>query len=161
MSLEINFDKVNTDQEWVDALVSIFNAAPSANLQERSKLIILITTFVQRSPSRVSTLDDIALGLQSDLGIADINARIAAIKARNTVLKQHVEDLGLEVKTAKRDAGSLTRIKAEIDKAAETINAMKTIAAQFETPNISVNAKIQAVVTALESLSRTVNENNG
>lgn len=160
MSLEINFDRVNTDQEWVDALVSIFNAAPSANLQERSKLIILITTFVQRSPSRVSTLDDIALGLQSDLGIADINARIAAIKARNTVLRQHVDDLGLEVKTAKRDASSLTRIKAEIDKAAETIKAMKTIAAQFETPNISVNAKIQAVVAALESLSRAVNENN-
>lgn len=161
MSLEINFDSINTDQEWVDALVSIFNAAPSANLQERSKLIILITTFVQKSPTRVSTLDNIALGLQSDLGIADINARIAAIKARNAVLKQHAEDLGLQVKSATRDSGGLTRIKGEIDKATETIKAMKTIASQFETPNISINARIQAVVAALESLSKAVNDSNG
>lgn len=155
MSLSIDFNQVNTDEQWVNALASIFDAALSANTEQvRSNLISLLGRFVQKSPTRLAALDDIAIGLQTDLAITNTDDRIRRIESRNSLLEQQAEAIGVEVTIANRDAGRLSRIKSEIDKATTAIRAIKQLADTIDS-SAGTKAKFQSVLTNLDELAQT------
>jgi hypothetical protein len=160
MALVIDFNQVNTDEEWVNALASIIDAGISANtLQQRSDLILLLGRFVQRSPTRLSALDDIAMALQTDLALTNTAARISRIEGRNNRLRQLAGQLGVEVLIANSDAGRLTRIKAEIDKATATVTAIKQLADGLNSSG-STSARFQAVFDSLDKLAQALGAQN-
>lgn len=160
MALEIDFTQVNTDEQWVNALASIIDAALNANTsQERSSLILLLGRFVQKSPTRLSALDDIAMGLQTDLALTNIQQRIARIEMRNQALKQRAQALGVQIQFATNDAGRLTRIKTEIDKATATVTAIKQLAEGLNS-SASTNARFQAVFDSLDKLAQALGTQN-
>jgi hypothetical protein len=151
---DINLDNLITDDEWVNALARILDESMNASPSERSQIITFLTRFVQKSPLRLSPLDDIAVRLQANLTLANLTQRLNELSSRNQELVNLADSLGVQVIAANQDAGKLTRITGEIKKVTASITTIKDLVSQLNSTDATKVSRIEAVITALENLNQ-------
>ena len=146
--------EISPDRVFISVFAVIIDASRNANSNENSTLQDIIGDFLIKLPNRatMNRLRNTANQLETDVMIAVVEARIAAINARNQELTQLAKALGIQIEAANTDAEKLTKITGEINKATQSVNTIKTLVSQLNSSDANANAKIQAVIAALEKL---------
>jgi hypothetical protein len=155
MITPIKWDDLTTDADWIGALAIILDDiedGPQSDSNERAMLQGQLQTFVEKSPARLSALNEIATQVSVNIMITDVARRIDEIKARNAELSVAAAALGEQVEAANRDAGRIPRITAEINKARDAILAVKDMAARLSADKPDAVDAIRAVLDGLSSL---------
>jgi hypothetical protein len=155
MITPIIWNRLITNADWIGALATILDDvedSDQSDSNERAKLQDQLQTFVEKSPSRLSALDDIAARVSVDVMITDVARRIGEIRARNAELSALATALGEQVEAANRDAGRILRITAEINKAKDAILAVKNMASRLSEDKPDAVDAIRAVLDGLSSL---------
>ena len=150
-----NIDQeISPDRVFINTFAVILAASRSASSTQNSTLQDIIGDFLTKLPNRatLSRLRTTANQLETDVMIAEVEARRRAIDARNQELTQLARALGIQIEAANTDAEKLTKITGEINKATQAVNTIKTLVSQLNNSNANANARIQAVITALEKL---------
>lgn len=145
-------------EDFVQAYATIVDAGKTLREHERIALQTVVSNLRGkiREGATFQNLRDSARHFEEDLAAQIIGTGMSNIVARNQELQSMLSALGLHIAAANADANRLQQITANINKATEAVNTIKTLATQLNSPNsASVNARIQAVVTALESLRTT------
>lgn len=147
-------EEISPDRVFINVFTVIIDASRNAKSNENPALQDIIGDFLTKLPNRatMNRLKNIADQLETDVMIAIVGARIAAINARNQELTQLAKALGIQIEAANTDAEKLTKITGEINKATQAVNTIKTLVTQLNSADATANAKIQAVITALEKL---------
>ncbi|HEY7179866.1 MAG TPA: hypothetical protein VIC84_00540 [Blastocatellia bacterium] len=156
MITPIKWNEVRTNSQWIETLATILGDCEDGGRtdpSERLELQTQLRTFVERSPSRVSALDEIALQASTDIMLAEVTERIAEIGRRNADLTAAAGDLGVQIEAANRDAGRVLRITAQLNKAIEAIAAVRDMVARLESDNANADEAIQAVLDGLGTLA--------
>lgn len=154
-NINLNLDPDDADG-WVNVLARILDESVNANSSERSQLITLITKVVKGTGVSLKPLDEIALKLQANLALANLAQRLNELDLRNKELLNLAQQLGVQVVAANRDSGRLIHITNEINKVTATVNTIKDLVSQLNSPNANTVTKIEAVITALEKLTETL-----
>jgi len=146
--------EISPDRVFVNAFAVILEASKSAKPAENSTLQDIIGDFLTKLPNRMtlSRLRNTADQLETDVMIVIGSERTAAIKARNQELTQLAKALGIQIEGANTDAERLTKITGEINKATQAVNTLKTLVSQLDNTDANVDAKIRAIITALDEL---------
>ena len=155
MITPIKWNDLITDAEWIGALATILDDiedGAQSDSNERAMLQEQLQTFVEKSPARLSALDEIAERVSVNVMVTDVARRIGEINARNVELSGAAAALGEQVEAANRDAGRILRITAEINKARDAILAVKVMAARLSADKPDAVDAIRAVLDGLSSL---------
>lgn len=145
-------EEISPDRVFINVFAVILDASRNSN--ENAALQDIIGDFLTKLPNRatLNRLRNTADQLETDVMIAEVGARTAAINARNQELIQLAKALGIQIEAANTDAEKLTKITGEINKATQAVNTIKTLVSQLNSSDAGTSARIQAVITALEEL---------
>ena len=144
-------------EDFVEAYAKIVDAGKTLKENERIALQTVVSNLRGkiREGATFQNLRDSARRFEEDLAAQIIGTGMANIAARNQELLSMLDALGLHIAAANDDANKLQQITANINKATEAVNAIKTLVLALDSPNAHTNSRVQAVVAALENLKAT------
>jgi len=102
-----------------------------------------------------------AKDLAEVLMLADVNARIARIRARNDLIAELTDELQLQVDKANNDATLLKRIKDGVNKATRTVEELKALVNELSATDASARDRITALLERLGNISSILKPENG
>jgi len=155
---EINFDALVLKSDWAAALKSILDEAEVAiQGNDGAKKLALqaqLKTFIKRSPSKVDSLDDIALGAIDDLTLSMLSSAIASIQKRNQDLKAATAAIEAATTTAEKDAKALQlkNVIDALDRAKSAVETLKNLAQNLAQPDQDLTDRVTKISTAIEDL---------
>lgn len=149
----INGD-LDSPRRFTLAYAKIVEAGKTVKEVERIPLQNITINLIgkMRVGASFDKLRESASGFVDDLTVAIVGTGMANIAARNQELSEMLAVFGEHIEAANADANRLQQITANINKATEAIKTVKTLVSQLSSADANANAKIQAVITALEDL---------
>ena len=151
-----NLDEDNSPlSKFKDAMQHIEVASrttPNANLQ---RIRDILSTFRSKVPDMLllKRVKADAKDLDETLTLDSLEERIAAINARNFALTNLTKALNDQSANAVHDAELLKLITGAVDKATETVTAIKTLVDQLQEADGNARATIKAFIDALDKVS--------
>ena len=145
-------------ETFVAAYARIVDAGTTLVEADRNALLTVVSNFVDNkiptNDINFQPLEDSARLFQQNLAAQIIGMGMANIAERNVELQSLIAQFGVQI-AATNDGPKLQQITAQITKATAAVNEIRDLVTQLSTPNASASARIQAVLTALQTLEQT------
>lgn len=135
MAKEYNWDALLSTREWADVLKDIIadvdKAVREGSSEDRLSCADILDKFIEKSPPKCQSLDEIANDLISDLLIADMHAAAQAIASRNVALKKQIALINGVASDAKKSAEQL-RLEPVISQMVKAKDVLETLKQEIE-----------------------------
>jgi hypothetical protein len=134
MMATIDWDQLNSIQEWAEVLKTLLadakNAIADNDLDAKLSAQQQLLEFIKESPQRCSFLDDIANKAAHDLFLDTVAACLQGIASRNAELQQATKIISGVTDEANSDAKTLllTDVKSGLDKITAGLTKLQTAA---------------------------------
>ena len=158
-NLEQDVDRLDESEstpfEFRDVYRDIEAAARTTDNSEINRIREILSTFRNKLPNK-TILKPIRSGAQDladTLMLATLTARIQRINDRNQALSNLNSALDVQIQKGNADANLLTDIKDKINKATETVNAIKTLINQLTATDATTKSSLAALVDTVDSIS--------
>lgn len=156
----IKWNTLLTIRDWAAALEKLLEQAREAvtgnNAEARQAVQQQLIEYTKNSPAMCNALDDIASQASTDLFVAQVDACLVAIGARNAELKKAIALIEGATDHALKDARTiqLGNLVESLRKTRGALAAFKTLERKLAAPDQNLLAKVKAVEEAIAELMR-------